>query len=110
MMSSNPTITQRNANRTDDRDFDERLSFVKETMRSLLAEARNVAPDPFNIDPGKGVDFYDEVAQFETLLIGSALEITGGHQREAAKLLNLGNSTFCTKMKRLGIPHSRKTR
>ena len=41
-----------------------------------------------------------EVQKFETKLIRLALEIVGGNQQEAAKLLGLKKSTICAKIKR----------
>ncbi|MGQ0542167.1 MAG: helix-turn-helix domain-containing protein, partial [Blastocatellia bacterium] len=58
---------------------------------------------PVNIDPEKGIDFYENVARFEIQLIESALEMTGGRQNKAARLLNMRTSTLCTKMKQLNI-------
>ena len=41
------------------------------------------------IDLSRGISFYDEVNRFQIELIRRALEITGGHQSRAAKLLGI---------------------
>ena len=82
-------------------EFVDKLDSLRSTIRSLLHE---VASDtPVNIDPEKGIDFYENVERFEIQLIESALEVAGGRQNRAAKLLNLRTSTLCTKMKNLNI-------
>ena len=50
-----------------------------------------------------GVDFYDEVTRFEIELIKRALIFMGGHQRRAARLLNLSETTLSTKIKHYHI-------
>jgi len=71
-------------------------------IRSLLHEAA-LRTQPLNIDPEEGIDFYENVARFEIQLIESALEVSGGRQNRAAKLLNMRTSTLCSKMKNLNI-------
>lgn len=71
-------------------------------IRSLLHEA-SLRTQPVQIDPEKGIDFYDSVARYEIQLIESALEVAGGRQNRAAKLLNMRTSTLCSKMKQLNI-------
>ena len=71
-------------------------------VRSLLHEAA-LRTHPVQIDPEKGIDFYDSVARYEIQLIESALEVAGGRQNRAAKLLNMRTSTLCSKMKQLNI-------
>jgi transcriptional regulator with GAF, ATPase, and Fis domain len=51
----------------------------------------------------KGVDFYLEVSRFEIDLIKRALIQTGGHQRRAARLLNLKVTTLNSKIKHYHI-------
>lgn len=46
-----------------------------------------------------GVDFYQEVRQFESNLIEQSLKATGGRQKESAKLLNLNPTTLSNKIK-----------
>ena len=88
-------------------DFDDRIRTVKSLMRLLLQEAVETS-GAGKFDADKGIDFFDAVKQYETELIETALDLTNGRQRDAAKLLNLGTSTLCTKIKRLNIPvHAR---
>lgn len=51
-----------------------------------------------------GIKFYDEVERFERELIMRALELTGGHQVRAARLLGLKVTTLNSKVKRYRIP------
>jgi DNA-binding NtrC family response regulator len=52
---------------------------------------------------GDGINFYDEVKNFEMDLIIRALEATGGHQSKAAKLLGLNATTLNSKIKSYNI-------
>ena len=54
-----------------------------------------------SIDTATGVDFNETVALFEAKLIESALQITGGRQNRAARLLRLSPSTLSWKIKKL---------
>ena len=83
-------------------EFVDRMDALRSLVRSLLHEA-SLRTMPVNIDPEKGIDFYENVARFEIQLIESALEMSGGRQNRAAKLLNMKTSTLCTKMKQLNI-------
>jgi DNA-binding NtrC family response regulator len=51
------------------------------------------------LDISQGISFYDEVSRFEIELIRRALEVTGGHQSRAAKLLGMNNTTLNSKIK-----------
>ncbi|MBI1763186.1 MAG: sigma-54-dependent Fis family transcriptional regulator [Acidobacteria bacterium] len=51
------------------------------------------------LDIARGISFYDEVSRFEVELIRRALELTGGHQSKAAKLLGMNNTTLNSKIK-----------
>ncbi len=51
------------------------------------------------LDISQGISFYDEVSRFEIDLIRHALELTGGHQSRAAKLLGMNNTTLNSKIK-----------
>ncbi len=56
------------------------------------------------------MDFSEEVRRFETDLIRWALMRTGGHQRRAARMLNLKVTTLNAKIKRYRIqPHAAPT-
>lgn len=54
-------------------------------------------------DIESGLDFYREVSRFEIDLIKRALIQTGGHQRRAARLLNLKVTTLNSKIKHYNI-------
>jgi DNA-binding NtrC family response regulator len=54
-------------------------------------------------DIQSGIDFYEEVSRFEIDLIKRALVQTGGHQRRAARLLNLKVTTLNSKIKHYNI-------
>ncbi len=51
------------------------------------------------IDLSHGISFYDEVNRFQLELIRRALEITGGHQSRAAKLLGMNTTTLNSKIR-----------
>jgi DNA-binding NtrC family response regulator len=51
------------------------------------------------LDIVRGISFYDEVSRFEIELIRHALDLTGGHQSKAAKLLGMNNTTLNSKIK-----------
>jgi DNA-binding NtrC family response regulator len=53
--------------------------------------------------PASGVDFNKLVDDFETSLINTALERTGGNKKAAAKLLNLNRTTLVEKIKKKGL-------
>jgi DNA-binding NtrC family response regulator len=55
------------------------------------------------IDLSRGVSFYDEVNRFQIELIHRALEITGGHQSRAAKLLGMNTTTLNSKIRYYNI-------
>lgn len=78
-----------------------RIEMFRSLLESLLNEIQSetLYPD----FPKTGFDFYEAVAQYEAQLIEAALAITRGQQRRAAKLLRLGTSTLCTKIKQLRI-------
>jgi DNA-binding protein Fis len=50
-----------------------------------------------------GIDFYDQVTEFEIGLIRRALSYTHGHQGRAARLLNLKVTTLNSKIKQYHI-------
>ena len=70
-------------------------------MITKLRQEMTPRSERVDIDAVNGVDFYDIVARFEAQLIGSALELTGGRQNKAARLLNLRKSTLSWKIKKL---------
>jgi len=81
---------------------------------SLLREAQTLACDKAladesqrlqSLDFSKGIDFFCEVKEFETSLIKLALARTGGHQAQAARLLNIKPTTLNSKIKLYGIEY-----
>ena len=86
----------------------ERLEKIKEMAAALLNEAESLnhenalAETSENINSltqQTAVDFFDEVRRFEMRLISRALELTGGNQARAARLLGLGTTTLNYKIK-----------
>ena|SRR5437879_8055653 len=78
------------------------LASLRELTFKLLREVESIG-EVHTPDIESGVDFYDEVSRFEMDLIKRALVQTGGHQRRAARLLNLGVTTLNSKMKHYNI-------
>ena len=84
-----------------------KLKTLKELTLALLKEVESLKGSA-GFDGKLSVDFADEVRRFETDLIRWALMHTGGHQRRAARLLNIKVTTLNAKIKRYGIqPHTR---
>ena len=80
-----------------------RIEMLKNVAINLLKEAQALSSlDAADIM--RGINFYDEVERFERELITRALELTGGHQVRAARLLGLKVTTLNSKVKRLQIP------
>jgi DNA-binding protein Fis len=87
----------------------ERLERIKEMAGALLDEAESLdhenalAESSANIDirltHKTAVNFFDEVRRFEIHLISRAMELTGGNQARAARLLGLGTTTLNYKIK-----------
>ncbi|HEY1404532.1 MAG TPA: helix-turn-helix domain-containing protein [Pyrinomonadaceae bacterium] len=71
------------------------LTLLKEVQTLSALEATDIL---------RGIKFYDEVERFERELIMRALELTGGHQVRAARLLGLKVTTLNSKVKRYRIP------
>lgn len=78
------------------------LDNLRRTVRNLLHQVDSMACG-VQIDADKGVDFYQAVERFEAELIRSALDLSGGRQNQAARLLKLRNSTLNSKMKQLKL-------
>ena len=78
------------------------IALLKELVHRLLCELQCVA-EVSTLNIGAGFDFYDEVSRFEIDLIKRALLQTGGHQVQAAKLLNLKVTTLNSKIKHYQI-------
>jgi len=82
--------------------FDSRLDALKEVALTLLGAVdslRTAQPS----SSGRGISLQDEVQRFETDLIRTALERTGGNQARAARLLGVKHTTLNAKIKRYRI-------
>jgi DNA-binding NtrC family response regulator len=95
-------------------DFKLRLLAVKDLAGLLLDELNSaVGSDETNdagannyvekLYSGAGLDYYQELRQFEVELIKCALALTGGKQATAARLLGLKTTTLNTKIKQFNI-------
>ena len=83
-----------------------RLKTLREMTLALLQEIESIKGQG-SFDSKSNVNFADEVRRFETDLIRWALLRTGGHQRRAARMLNLKVTTLNAKIKRYRIqPHA----
>ncbi len=83
-----------------------RLKTLRELTLALLQEIESIKGTG-TFEAKSTVDFADEVRRFETDLIRWALLRTGGHQRRAARMLNLKVTTLNAKIKRYRIsPHA----
>jgi transcriptional regulator with GAF, ATPase, and Fis domain len=78
------------------------IATLKELVLRLLSELQCIT-EVNTLTVGNGLDFYDEVSRFEIDLIKRALLQTGGHQVQAAKLLNLKVTTLNSKIKHYQI-------
>ena len=86
----------------------ERLNKIREMASALVEEAETLehenalaeaAATAENLNLKSRVDFFEEVKRFEVRLISRALEVSGGNQARAAKLLGLGTTTLNYKIK-----------
>jgi DNA-binding NtrC family response regulator len=71
----------------------------EEVLRPREAASRAGNSLASQIDLSRGISFYDEVNRFQIELILRAMELTGGHQSRAAKLLGLNTTTLNSKIK-----------
>lgn len=78
------------------------MTSLRELTFKLLRKVESIG-DVHTPDIQSGLDFYDEVSRFEIDLIKRALIQTGGHQRRAARLLNLKVTTLNSKIKHYNI-------
>ena len=83
-----------------------KVKTLKELTLALLREVESLkGHEKFEGRPN--LDFAAEVKRLETELIRWALMHTGGHQRRAARMLNIKVTTLNAKIKRYGIrPHA----
>jgi DNA-binding NtrC family response regulator len=83
-----------------------KIKTLKELTLALLQEVESLKGNG-SFDSKPSVNFSEEVRRFETDLIRWALMHTGGHQRRAARMLNIKVTTLNAKIKRYGIhPHA----
>lgn len=83
-----------------------KINTLKELTLALLQEVESLKGNE-SFDGKPSLNFDEEVRRFETDLIRWALMHTGGHQRRAARILNLKVTTLNAKIKRYGIhPHA----
>ena len=83
-----------------------RLKTLRELALALLQEVDSIKGSG-SLESKPSIDFSEEVRRFETDLIRWALMRTGGHQRRAARMLNLKVTTLNAKIKRYRIqPHA----
>ncbi len=72
-------------------------------LASRLMQEVESLNEVHSVDIHQGIDFYDEVTEFEIGLIRRALTHTRGHQGRAARLLNLKVTTLNSKIKQYKI-------
>jgi DNA-binding NtrC family response regulator len=86
----------------------ERLEKIRDMASALLEEAESLDHENAlaetssaiaNLNARSAVDFFAEVRRFEMRLIARALELTGGNQARAARMLGLGTTTLNYKIK-----------
>ena len=86
----------------------ERLEKIKEMAAALLGEAESLDHENAlaetsetgnSLTNNSALNFFEEVKRFEMRLINRALELTGGNQARAARLLGLGTTTLNYKIK-----------
>jgi DNA-binding NtrC family response regulator len=91
-----------------------RIQRLIDLTHSLLREAEMLVGEKAFVDESnrlqalnisEGIDFFEEMKQFEISLIKLALAQTSGHQARAAKLLNIKPTTLNTKIKLYGIEY-----
>jgi len=87
-----------------------KLKTLREMALALVQEVESLKGSG-SLESRPSVDFAEEVRRFETDLIRWALMRTGGHQRRAARMLNLKVTTLNAKIKRYRIsPHAPNAR
>jgi transcriptional regulator with GAF, ATPase, and Fis domain len=81
--------------------IESRLEALREVALTLLGAVDTLQ----SVQPSRGqsIRLHDEVQRFETDLIRSALERTGGNQARAARLLSVKHTTLNAKIKRYKI-------
>jgi DNA-binding NtrC family response regulator len=86
----------------------QRLEKIRGMASALLREAESLDHEHAlaeaseavaNLNVRSGLNFFEEVRRFEMRLISRALELTGGNQARAARMLGLGTTTLNYKIK-----------
>jgi transcriptional regulator with GAF, ATPase, and Fis domain len=103
--TGDPRATATTANRLtlNENPLPGQIESLQRAALSLLKEVQSISKLEA-VDIVRGIKFYDEVERFECELISRALELTGGHQVRAARLLGLKVTTLNSKVKRYRIP------
>jgi len=79
-----------------------RIDGLRQLTMQLFREVQSIS-DVESVKVETGVDYYEEVRRFEVDMIMRALMQTAGHQRRAARLLNLKVTTLNSKIKLFNI-------
>lgn len=100
---ANQLLLKRNGNI-----FSDKIEVLREVTVALLDEVKSLG-SMRKVEIQDGINFDEEVKNFEILLIERALEQTGGSQLRAARLLNLKHTTLNAKIKRYDIKMGRRS-
>jgi len=92
-----------NGNGTTERGTPRNTVMALKALASKLMTEVECLNEVKTVDIHDGIDFYDEVTEFEIGLIRRALSYTHGHQGRAARLLNLKVTTLNSKIKQYKI-------
>lgn len=101
-------IGQFELNRNGNHILNDKIEVLREVTTALLDEVKSLG-SLRKVEIENGINFDDEVKNFEILLIERALEQTGGSQLRAARLLNLKHTTLNAKIKRYDIRLGRRS-
>ena len=82
--------------------LEQKVDSLRAVTLALLKEVKSLG-ELKSVEITSRINFADEVRRFEKQLIANALEQTGGHQSNAARLLNLKPQTLNEKIKRFAI-------
>ena len=93
-------------NTSDARLLNLKFELLKDIALQLVEEIESFG-SLRTVNLSRGISLPDELRAFETHLIQSALERTGGHQTKAAHLLGINLTTLHNKLKRLNISPER---
>ena len=89
-------------NTSDARLLNLKLELLKDVALQIVEEIESY-DSLRTVNLSRGISLPDELRGFESHLIQSALERTGGHQTKAAQLLGINLTTLHNKLKRLNI-------